>query len=358
MLQALKKLDWILMGAIILLVAIGLLSVASASQARIGDFSSFKKQLIFISVGFAAAFAMAIFDYRALRSMVRLLYVGGLILLAAVLIFGTTIRGTRGWFVFSDLTLQPVEIAKVILTIALARFLSVRAHVVDLKVLGGAVLLGIGYAGLTILQPDLGSAFVLLSLVAGLLFLTLIPWRYILGFFSVFIIMGVLAWTFFFKDYQKARLVSLINPRQDPLGQGYNIRQSIIAVGAGRILGRGLGEGSQSQLRFLPEAQTDFVFAVLAEQFGFLVVTLILMAYGLIIWRLTILARRANDGFALFCIAGFFIILAVQVTLNVGMNLGLLPIVGLSLPFLSYGGSAILSNFLFLGIVQSIKVRI
>lgn len=353
-----RRMDWFLFLSAFVLAGLGLVAIWSVDLAQDPEnFLNFKKQLIFIGVGTVFALAGAIFDYRALRSMSRALYVLGAILLVAVVIFGTTIRGTRGWFQIGGFTLQPVEFAKILLIVALAKYLSVKAHVIDWKVLAGVgVLLGI-YAGLVMLQPDFGSALVLIAIAAGMLILTRVPRRYIVIGVIAALTIAVLGWSFFLRDYQKARLISVFNPESDPFGRGYNIRQSVIAVGAGGMFGRGLGEGSQSQLRFLPEAQTDFIFAVLAEQLGFLIVVIILTAYGIILWRLVKISKRTTDGFALFCIAGFFMVVLVQMIFNIGMNIGVLPIVGLPLPFVSLGGSALLANFVMLGIVESIRVR-
>ncbi len=357
-LSVFRRIDWPLFLSAVVLAGLGLLAIWSVDLAQDPDnFLNFKKQLMFVGAGLVLALLGAIFDYRALRSMSRALYVFGAVLLLAVVIFGTTIRGTRGWFQIGGFTLQPVEFAKILLIFALAKYLSMKAHVIDLKVLGSVgVLLGV-YAFLVMRQPDFGSALVLVAIAIGMLLLTRVPRRYIAIGVVAALVVAVLGWSFFLQDYQKARLVSVINPESDPFGRGYNIRQSVIAVGAGGVFGRGLGEGSQSQLRFLPEAQTDFIFAVLAEQLGFLIVVLILAAYGVILWRLVAISKRTTDGFALFCVAGFFMVILVQMVFNIGMNVGVLPIVGLPLPFVSLGGSALVANFLMLGVVESIKVR-
>ncbi len=353
-----RRVDWPLFLSAAVLSGLGLLAIWTVDLAQDPDhFSNFKKQLLFVGVGIMLALLGAIFDYRALRSMSRWLYVLGAVLLLAVVVFGTTIRGTRGWFQFGGFTLQPVEFAKILLIVALAKYLSIKAHVIDLKVLAGTgVLLGI-YVALVMRQPDFGSALVLVAIATGMLILTRVPRRYIVIGVATAAVVAVLGWSFFLRDYQKARLISVINPESDPFGRGYNIRQSVIAVGAGGMFGRGLGEGSQSQLRFLPEAQTDFIFSVLAEQLGFVIVVFILVAYGVMFWRLVAISKRTGDGFALFCVAGFFMVILVQMVFNIGMNVGALPIVGLPLPFVSLGGSAMIANFLMLGVVESIKVR-
>lgn len=352
-----RKVDWILFLSVAVLSGLSLLAVWSVDLSQDpGQFLNFKKQFIFVVGGFILAFFFTWFDYRALRSASRALYIFGAALMGAVLIFGVEIRGTRGWFEIGASTFQPVELIKVILIIVLAKYLSKKAHIIDLKVILNLGVLSGVYIGLVAAQPDFGSMLVLVSITAGMLLMTCVPRRYLVVGFLLIVIISLLGWSFALKDYQKARFVSFMDPGSDPFGRGYNIRQSVIAVGAGGIFGQGLGEGSQSQLRFLPEARTDFIFAVLAEQLGFFAVLLILGAYGSMAWRVALIFKRVSDGFALFLAAGFFVVISSQMILNVGMNLGILPIVGLPLPFVSLGGSAMLSNFLMLGIAQSIKV--
>lgn len=353
-----RKIDWPLFLSVAVLSGLGLLAIWSVDLSQDpGQLANFKKQLVFVIGGFALALFFTWFDYRALRSASRVLYIFGIALMGTVLIFGATIRGTRGWLEIGSSTFQPVELLKVILIIVLAKYLSKKAHIIDLKVILNLGILSGAYIGLVAAQPDFGSAFVLTSITIGMLLMTNVPRRYLVIGLVLVVIIALLGWGFVLKDYQKARVMSVVDPGTDPFGRGYNIRQSIIAVGAGGIFGQGLGKGSQSQLRFLPEAQTDFIFAVLAEQLGLFAVLLILGAYGVMTWRVALIFKRVSDGFALFLAAGFFVVISVQVLLNVGMNLGVLPIVGLPLPFVSLGGSALLSNFLMLGIVQSIKVR-
>ena len=353
-----RRIDWILFLSVMVLTALGLLGIWSVDLAQDPTaLSHFKKQFFVVIGGIAISVLGALMDYRVVRSLARLLYVGGLILLAALFVFGVTIRGTQGWFQIGGFTFQPVEIAKLFLVIGLAKHLDRYAHIVDWQVLTRVGIIAGAYVGLTIIQPDFGSALVLLAIAVGLLLMTNVPRRYLVSGGALMVVLAFTMWMLVLKDYQKDRILTVIDPNQDPFGSGYNIRQSVIAVGAGGLFGRGLGEGSQSQLRFLPEAQTDFIFAVIAEQFGFLGVVLLLGAYGVIVIRLVLICQRTRDGFAQFCVIGFLILIVAQAILNVGMNIGLLPIVGLPLPFVSLGGSALLANFLMLGLVQSIRVR-
>lgn len=353
-----RRVDWPLFLCVLALAALGLLAIWSVDLVQDPEhLLNFKKQMTFVGGGFIVALVLAAVDYRAWRALVKPLYIGGLALLLAVLFFGTALRGTKGWFVLGSWTFQPVELAKVILILTLAKYLAGKGHIIDRRVLVGAVVLIGAYVAATLAQPDFGSAFVLLAAGSGMLLVTSVPRRYLVLAAVVLTIVATVAWSFFLADYQKDRVISFLNPASDPFGRGYNLRQSVIAVGAGGIFGRGLGQGSQSQLRFLPEAQTDFIFAVLAEQLGFVVVLIMLGAYGLLWSRLVRLLRTVTDGFALFVVAGFGVMLALQAVMNMAMNLGLLPIVGLPLPFVSLGGSAMLTNFILLGVVQSIRVR-
>ncbi len=353
-----RRIDWILFLSACALAGFGLLAIWTIDLAQDpAHFFNFKKQLVFVISGAVLALAIAMADYRALRSLARPLYFIGVALLFLVVLLGKTIRGTQGWFALGGFTFQPVEFIKLSLIFALAKYLDLKAHVFDGSVIAKIMVIVGLYIGLTLAQPDFGSALVLGMIAVGMAFLARVPRRYVFGGLVGFFVVAVLAWSFFLQGYQKDRIRCVFNPEADPFGRGYNIRQSVIAVGAGGMWGRGLGEGSQSQLRFLPEAQTDFIFAVLAEQLGFFVVALMLGAYVLIGWRLLKMCQRITDGFALFCVAGFFILIAAQTVMNVGMNLGVLPVVGLPLPFVSLGGSAMLANFLMLGVVQSIRVR-
>lgn len=357
-LSMLRRVDWLLFLSVFALSGLGLLAIWSVDLAQdAGRFLNFKRQLTFVVSGVILALLTSALDWRALRSTSRALYLLGLVLLAGVLIAGVTIRGTQGWFRIGGTTFQPVELAKIFLVIGLAKYLSRSAHIVDFKaLLSWGIISGL-YIGLTLIQPDFGSALVLTAIAAGMLLLAQVPRRYFLWGAALLALVLTMVWHTALAEYQKDRLRAFVDPGADPFGKGYNIRQSVIAIGSGGVFGRGLGQGSQSQLRFLPEAQTDFIFAVLAEQLGFVIAVLMLIAYAVMWWRLRTLMKQVQDGFAQFVIAGFFMMVAVQVTLNIGMNLGLLPIVGLPLPFVSLGGSAMLSNFLMLGVVQSIKVR-
>lgn len=354
-----KKLDWVLVASTFLLVAIGLLSIFSTSF--IYDKNFFYKQLAFIVGGFFLMIFFAFFDYRIFRNHSRLLislYALSILFLIGVLIFGKEIRGATSWFRIGLFNFEPVEFTKLVMILILAQYFSLR-HI-ELYRIRHIVISGIYTmipVGLVFFQPDLGSSTVLVFLWVGIMLIAGIKFRQLLILFLIGIIILSVAWLLVLKTYQKERIVSFFNPYFDPLGSGYHRIQSIIAIGAGQLWGRGLGHGSQSQLNFLPEQHTDFIFASIAEEWGFIGVALVFVLYFLLFFRIIKVALGASNNFArLFCV-GTVTIFLFQVFVNIGMNLGLLPIAGISLPFLSYGGSNLIISFIALGIIQSIAVR-
>ena len=366
MIQALKKLDWILIGAIVLLVVIGLLSIASVSQARTGAFTNFKKQSFFAVIGLISLVAFSFIDYRFLRNysaIVLSLYIFSVFLLVALLIVGDSVRGAVSWFQFGSplggFSVEPVEIVKFILIVVLAKYFSGR-HI-DFGLVRHIIISGF-YAlipvALVLLQPDLGSAFLMIIIWVGMMLVSGIRARHLLVIFLIFIIVAGMSWGFFLKDYQKGRIMAFFQPQKDPLGQGYNALQSIIAIGSGGFWGKGLGHGSQSQLNFLPEQHTDFIWATIAEEWGFFGVSSVLILWGVIFWRLFLIAINTNTNFARLFIFGFMLLLLTQVSINIGMNMGFFPITGIPLPLLSYGGSSLSATLAAFGIVQNIKINL
>ncbi|MCX6813718.1 MAG: rod shape-determining protein RodA [Candidatus Azambacteria bacterium] len=366
MIQVLKKLDWVLIGAIFLLIIIGLLSIASASQARTGVFINFKKQLVFVAIGLGFLLVFSFLDYRFLRNysaVVLVLYILSIFLLIALLILGNRIRGTVSWFQFGspigELNFEPVEIIKFVLIIVLAKYFSSR-HI-DFGLIRHIVISGLYAlipAALVLLQPDLGSAALIIIIWVGIMLVSGIRARHLLALFLIFAVITGLSWTFFLKDYQRARILTFFEPQKDPLGRGYNVLQSIIAIGSGGFWGKGLGHGSQSQLNFLPEQHTDFIWATIAEEWGFSGVFFVLILWGIIFWRLFLITINANTNFARLFVFGFMLLLLSHVAINIGMNMGFFPVAGIPLPLLSYGGSNLIATLMAFGIVQNIKINL
>lgn len=348
-----KKFDWILWLAVILLVSLGLI-VQYSLNFETKNFGTLNMQAAVAGVGLILIFILAAWDYRGLMKGSWVVYGFSLLLLATTLILGRVAHGTKGWL----WGFQVVELAKVALVVMLARFWAGKKEGMywPENLIKGLVLVLIPVA-LILLQPDFGSAMVLIG--TGFLFLLLLDRRLklVAGLVALGIILGVGAWFLVFEDYQKERVLTFIEPTRDPRGSGYQITQSVIAVGSGRFLGSGFGLGSQSQLKFLPEAKTDFAFSVVAEELGFLVAGLALVFYAVIFWRVWRLIREAYDDFGVLLAFGFGAVFLIQITVNIGMNLGVAPITGIPLPFVSYGGSSLISCLIMIGLLESINAH-
>jgi len=303
---------------------------------------------------------ISFFDFRLFRNFsypIIFLYVMVLILLLAVLFFGKEVRGSSSWFSFRGFSFEPVEFAKIVVIIVLAKYFSLR-HIEMFRIRHVAIsAIYVGIPAILVLrQPDLGSTLILLAIWIGMVIIAGIKLRHLLLVILIGALVCAGSWSFFLKDYQKNRILDFINPQRDPLGSGYNIRQSLIAVGSGGILGKGLGYGSQSQLNFLPERHSDFIFAAFAEEWGFLGALFLILLFGVLFYRLMKINFNIKDNFSRLFIAGISIMLLFQIVINIGMNIDLLPITGIPLPFISYGGSNLLMNFLALGIIQGIRI--
>ncbi|MDP2708612.1 MAG: rod shape-determining protein RodA [bacterium] len=355
----LKNFDWIMFTSVLLLVCFGLAEIYSVALGRSElDLLNFKKQLIFVALGLGLLFLFAFIDYHSLRSYSKYFYIAGFIFLAAVLFFGQTIRGTKGWYSLAGFNLQPVEFIKFVVILFLAKYFSIASVKTDefrhLLISGGFTL---AFVALVLAQPDFGSAMLLFLSWLAMILIVGFNKKYLLAIGLILALLFGLSWQFALQDYQKQRIITFLNPSFNPLSQGYNVSQAIIAVGAGGMTGRGLGFGSQSQLKFLPEAQTDFIFAVAAEELGFSGVLLILLFFGILFYRCLYHLKRVNNDFGVFFILGAMSLIFIEMFINIGMNLGILPVVGISLPFLSYGGSSLISSLMLIGVIESIVIR-
>jgi rod shape determining protein RodA len=357
--QALVRFDWIMLLAALALTAIGLIVMYGIGISRPGTgLFPFEKQVVAASIGLAFVATSFFFDYRQLRGLGILAYAGGAILLIGVLLFGETIRGTRGWFAVGGLSFQPVEVAKILLMVALASYLVRFAHKkLSWVAIAGSALATAGYVGLVLLQPDFGSAVVIVLLWAAMVVFAGISWRSLLAIVLGSAVVACLAWFFVFQPYQKDRFMAFFNPAHDTRGAAYNVTQARIAIGSGGWFGKGIGEGSQSRLRFLPEAATDFTFAVIGEELGFVGVVFILGCFGVLFQRFAAIAHRAEDDFAVLLAVGFGAIFLIHVVVNAGMNLGVMPVTGIPIPFLSSASSFILATFLGITVLESVAVH-
>ncbi|KKR35015.1 MAG: Rod shape-determining protein RodA [Candidatus Magasanikbacteria bacterium GW2011_GWA2_40_10] len=353
-----RSFDWQLFTGVFFLVLIGMSAIYSVDLSRGSELFFFKKQLIALGVGLLFLFVASTSQHTLWRYLAKWWYLFSLLLLVAVLIFGQSIRGTKGWFSVFGFSFQPVEMAKIGLILMIAYIISRFGRRFDKALFFfGTGIVTLLLLGLTMMQPDLGSAVLLGVIWFGMVWAAGARRLYLILLTASVIFFVVMGWFFFLKDYQKDRLANFIDPGRDPLGSGYNVTQSIIAVGAGKIFGRGLGFGSQSQLRFLPEAQTDFIFSVIGEELGLAGVATMLVLFALVFWRLLLIIAKSDDDFVAATATGILILFFAQLITNLGANLGLLPITGVTLPFVSYGGSSLVINLLLVGILESMMVK-
>ena len=355
----LRKLDWILIVSAVLITCFGLVAIFSAGMAK-NDFSNFQKQLAFFVVGFLLMLAISFFDYRILRNnpyLILALYFLSLLLLLGAFFLAPEIRGTNRWYKIGPFSLDPLEPAKLILIILLAKYFSMR-HVEMYKL--RHILISGFYvfvmSVLVFLRPNLGGTIILGLIWIGILFVSGIKLKHFLILSFCFLLLAGLSFNFLLRDYQKARIVSFIFP-YDTLGGSWSQNQAKISIGSGQWFGMGIGNDSQVQYGFLPEPHTDFIFSVVAEEWGLAGISVFFILYGTLMWRIIKIAIESSSNFPRLFSVGIATVLVTQFTINVGMNLSLLPVVGMYLPFVSYGGSGLIANFMALGIIQSIKVR-
>ncbi|MFA6215356.1 MAG: rod shape-determining protein RodA [Patescibacteria group bacterium] len=356
---ALKSFDWMLFGAVALLVSFGLSAIYSISVSSANpDFLNFKKQIVFALIGLGLLFLISLLDYRIWQDYSYFIYIAVAVTLVAVLFLGKTIRGTTGWFSLMGINFQPVELAKIALIAFLAWFLSKKIlEIKQFKNFALSALITGGFFLLVIFQPDFGSAIILFLIWIFMLVFAGAKKQHLLFLAGGLALAALVAWLFLFQTYQRDRILTFFNPALDPYGRGYHVRQAVTAVGAGGLFGRGLGFGSQSQLKFLPAAETDFIFAVIAEELGFLGVILVLFFLGVIFYRLIKAVKSMKDSFAQLFILGVSALFFSQIMINIGMNIGIVPVTGISLPFLSYGGSFLVVCLILIGMVESMIIR-
>jgi len=346
---------WLLL-AVLVLVGIGLLEIYS-STAHTKYAGLHVRQLYWVLLGLGFMWLAAFVDYHLIIEQTPLLYVVGVLLLTLVLFLGQTIFGSKRWLGYGALSIQPAEIFKLIFILTLARYFSERRvrtlSWVDLLQVG--VLAGIPFV-LILMEPDLGTALTFFPILAMGLWLAGIRWKMVVTLALAFLLILPMGW-FVLKPYQRDRLMTFVHSSADPLGRGYQIAQSKIAVGSGGFLGKGFLKGSQNRLGFVPYRHTDFIFSVVAEEQGFLGVCVALLLFLFIIFRSIQHARSARDRYGVFLVMGVVALLAFHVFVNVGMVIGFMPVTGIPLPLMSSGGSNIMSVFLMLGLVNNVRLR-
>lgn len=347
--------DFPLFLAVLIALALGLVTLSSAAVTVAGGSTLVSRQIIWISVGVALGCVAYFVKYRIWIEFAPVLYIFTMLLLCAVLLFGTTVHGSRSWLDLGGFRLQPSEPLKlVILLMAAWLFKGDKSPMLDgRRMLKMGVVLGIPLA-LVLAQPDFGTASTIMVMGGGIFFVLGMKPRIYVLLVILTIGMGFGTWHYLFKPYQKERVLTFFNPDRDPLGRGYHVIQSKVAVGSGQLLGRGYRKGTQSKLRYLPEPHTDFIFAVYAEEFGFVGVALALTVLLLIISRMLNIARVAYDKPGMLISFGSAVLLFYQIVVSTGMIVGVVPTTGIPLPFFSYGGSGMITYLLMVGLTLNV----
>jgi len=351
--------DWSLLLAALSICAIGLLAIFGIGISREPhDFFQFDKQILAVAIGVALAIGIAFIDYRQIRSLALPIYLAGLVVLSMSLLFGRTLNGGGRWFMIGSLSFQPVEFGKITLVIFLASYVARHAH----KRLTWTALIGsmaaiVPYVAVTLAQPDFGSAMVLIAAWLAIVLFCGLPRHAWWIFLVSTAVIGASLWMFGLKPYQKDRITTFFDPASDPRGASYNVAQARIAIGSGQWFGKGIGEGSQARLRFLPEASTDFMFAVLGEELGFVGLVVVLLLFGFLLTRLVLISMRSDDAFASVCLIGIAAVIAFHLFINAGMNLGIMPVTGIPLPFASAAASSLIMTFISVGIAEAVVVH-
>ena len=360
--RLLRNLDFLLITAVLVMCSIGLAVVYSATYRGVGHgqpddpFAYFKRQLVAFLVGIACIAAILTMDYNLARRAHHLLYWGNIAILALVLLMGRRVSGAERWLKIGPLVLQPSELAKIAVILTLSNYLADA----DTNSRRDLIIAFIHVAlptGLVLLQNDLGTAIVFVGITMSMLFVAGMRLKDLMAIVAIGALASPLVFFLGLKDYQRARILTFINPYADPTGTGYNVIQSTIAIGSGGFFGKGLFKSTQVRLNFLPAHHTDFIFSVIGEELGFLGGVAVLALYAVILWRCLRAASSAKDSFGQLVAAGVASMILIHVVINIGMTMSLMPVTGIPLPFLSYGGSSLMANLVAIGFVLNINMR-
>jgi rod shape determining protein RodA len=346
--------DWVLVGAALVLTFFGLITM----YTFVGENTFFNRQLINIAISLGVMVLALIPDYRFLRvgNTAFIIFVVTVLLLILVLFIGEVTLGARSRFDLGFFSFQPSDPAKLALIILLAKYFSKRHEMIgDIRHIIVSGLYAIALFSLVFIQPDFGSAIILFFIWFGMILVAGIRFQHLIGVFLLGVATLFLMWNFVFLDYQKDRIATFLDPLSDIQGAGYNAYQSTVAVGSGQVWGKGVGYGTQSKLQFLPEYETDFIFAAFAEEWGFVGVVVLFTFFGILIWRLLQHAVTGASNFERLFATGVSILIISHFFVHIGMNIGLLPVTGTTVPFLSYGGSHLMTTFLGLGMVMAMR---
>jgi len=354
-----KDFDWTLLGIVFIIFIVGGLAIYSATEARNLPFieSYIFRQLNWLAVGAVFLAIVIALSYQKFIDLAYLFYGINVILLALVLVLGHTRLGAQRWFVIGSFAFQPSEFMKISLILALSNYVAQKKDAMERlgNLVVPSVLLAVPFL-LVLMQPDLGTALILVPIFFSILFMGGARLKYLAGM-MIAGLAGLPVFWHFLRDYQKQRLLVFMDPNIDPLGAGYTIIQSKIAVGSGGLTGKGWLNGTQNQLNFLPERHTDFIFSVIGEEWGFLGAAAIVLLYFFIVQRAFNIANLTSDRFGKLIATGVAVLLACQVVINISMTIGLMPVVGIPLPLVSYGGSSLLATLVAVGLLLNVGMR-
>lgn len=353
--EKLSSIDWMLFFSALLIALAGLVTMNSfvSEQSYF-----FEKQLLWIGISVILFFIVSLIDFRFLRrtGVIVTIFIVSCAVLTLLFVLGHVSKGAQSWFHLGAFSIQPSDLSKLVLILVLSKYFT-RRHVEIAHI--RHILVSAFYAFvlffLILLQPDFGGAIIIFLLWFGMVMVSGISKKHLITVFLVGITAFSGLWFYVFQDYQKQRIMTFINPLADVRGAGYNAYQSMIAVGSGQFLGKGVGYGTQSKLRFLPEYQTDFIFAAFAEEWGFVGVVLLFFLFGVMVWRILRNAFRGATNFEMLFGMGVAIFFMIHFIINIGMNIGLLPVTGITVPFMSYGGSHLLTEFMALGMLMGMR---
>ncbi len=375
--KLLKRIDWFTIFLVLLLIGFGLVSIASimsdpfdGTEKTVSEFYSrlnlqyVKKQIVNFMVSVAAFLVFIVVDYQFFKRPIRFVYLGSIAILSVLLVVASSTRGIQGWLVIEqfDRAIQPAELSKICIIIALAKVVSedMDAHgrLSSFTVIIKAVALCVIPTVLVMLQPDFGTAFVYVCIMVFIFFAGRISWVYIMAALGMVVAGAPLAYYFVLSPEQKKRIDVFLDPSMDTQDSGYNVSQSKIAIGSGQMLGKGyFSSGTLAQLRFVPERHTDFIFAGIVEGLGFVGGAFVIVTFFVLIFRWLWIASHARDNFGSLIVIGVSGMLVTHVFENIGMNIGLMPVTGIPLPFISYGGSNLLTNMIAVGLVENVWMR-
>ena len=357
--KLIKNIDLGILISTVLLIFIGFIAISSATHTAEHIFSGqLKVQIEAFIIGAIALLLILMIDYKSFGEIHWAIYIFCALLLLSVIFIGKTSHGAKNWIRFGTFGFQPAEIVKIGFVLSFSKFLEKRKDnlntVFQLAPCVGYIVLPIG---LIILQPDAGTALVFIFISVFMLYAAGINYKYIIGALGAFLVSIPLLWAFVLKDYQKGRIMAFFDPNLDPMGKGYNVIQSKIAVGSGQFVGKGLFKGTQNNLGFIPEKHTDFIFSVIGEELGLIGTVLVALLFLWLLYRCIHIAKVSKDDYGMLVCVGITSMFLFHVFENIGMTIGIMPVTGIPLPFISYGGTSLLTNMIAIGLIVNVGMR-